>query len=271
MNLAAHRRNTRRCPTLRRLGRTGACALAVATCIGAIRANANPTGMTVARGSANATQSGSQLTVQAGQGAVLNWQSFNIQRGETTTFVQPSSTSIVWNRVLDPNLSQIWGTLNANGLVVLMNQNGFYFGPNSVINVGGLLVTTSPVAPESSGIGGLWQFNGTPPLASIVHYGEIKAQSGGSIFLVSERIENHGTISAPGGSIGLYASKVVLISERPDGRGISATVRLPAGSVDNSGNIIADAGTISLHAQVVNQNGVLQANSVREINGRIEL
>jgi len=66
---------------------------------------------------------------------------------------------------LDPNLSQVWGNLNANGWVVLMNQNGFYFGPNSVINVGGLMVTTVPVAQESSAGGGFWQFNGTPPLA----------------------------------------------------------------------------------------------------------
>ena len=236
-----------------------------------LTALANPIGMTVTSGSASSSQNGSQLTVRASQGAVLNWQSFNIQRGQTTTFVQPSSTSVVWNRILDPNLSQVWGNLNANGWVVLMNQNGFYFGPNSVINVHGLMVTTSPIAPESSGGGGMWQFNGTPPLASIINYGEIHARAGGSVFLVSERVENHGTISAPGGSIGLYAGKEVLVSERPDGRGISASVKLPAGSVDNTGKLIADAGTIAMHAQVVNQNGLVQANTVRQRNGVIEL
>src|SRR5437667_10088605 len=133
------------------------------------------------------------------------------------------------------------------------------------------MVTTSPVAPESSGSSELWQFRGTPPLASIVTYGEVRAQNGGSVFLISERIENHGTISAPGGTIGLYAGKEVLVSERPDGRGLSATVKLPAGSVDNSGHLIADGGTIALHAQVVNQNGQVQADSVREHNGVIEL
>jgi len=240
-------------------------------CLFSLSAFANPIGMTVTRGAASTTQNGSQLTVNASQGAVLNWQSFNIQRGQTTTFIQPSSTSVVWNRILDPNLSQVWGTLNANGWVVLMNQNGFYFGPNSVINVHGLMVTTSPIAPESSGGGGMWQFNGTPPLASIINYGEIHARAGGSVFLVSERVENHGTISAPGGSIGLYAGKEVLVSDRPDGRGISATVKLPAGSVDNTGKVIADAGTILMHAQVVNQNGFVQANSVRQRNGVIEL
>src|SRR5437762_3046387 len=72
---------------------------------------ANPQGMTVTHGSATATQSGPRLNVRASNGAVLDWRSFNIQPGETTTFVQPSATSIVWNRILDPNLSQVWGTI----------------------------------------------------------------------------------------------------------------------------------------------------------------
>src|SRR5262249_33774884 len=45
----------------------------------------------------------------------------------------------------------------------------------------------------------------------------------------------------------------------------------PTGAVDNQGNIIADAGTIAMHAAVVNQGGLLQANSVIERNGVIEL
>src|SRR5262249_40950814 len=156
------------------------------------------------------------------------------------------------------------------GIVVLMNQNGFYFGPNSVINVGGLVVTTT-VPPPNFSPGAFWQFNGSPPLASIVNYGEIKAHSGGSLFLLSERIENQGTLSSPSGEIRLEAGKEVLISERPDGRGLSASVKLPEGSVDNKGKIIADAGTVALHAQTVNQSGLIQADSIRERNGVIEL
>src|SRR5712671_4137436 len=152
---------------------------------------ANPIGMSVANGTVNATQNGAQLNIQASHNAWINWQSFNIRPGETTSFIQPSAVSVVWNRILDANPSQIWGNLNANGYVVLMNQNGFYFGPNSVINVGGLVVTTATPPPGPSAAGGFWQFNGAPPLASIVNYGEIKAHSGGSLFLLSERIENH--------------------------------------------------------------------------------
>jgi len=76
---------------------------------------------------------------------------------------------------------------------------------------------------------------------------------------------------APDGTLGLYAGKEVLMSERPDGRGLSVHVRLPEGSVDNQGRLVADGGSILLHAQTVNQNGTLQANSVRSHDGVIEL
>ena len=232
---------------------------------------ANPIGPTVANGFASVTQVGSQLTIQASHNAVLDWRSFNLAAGESTTFQQPSARSVVWNRIFDQNPSQILGHLNANGFVVLMNQSGFFFGPDSVINVGGFLATTAPVSPPGVGGGGLWQFNGAPPTASIINYGQIKVAQGGSLFLVAEKIQNHGVLMAPDGTLGLYAGKEVLLSERPDGRGLSAKVTLPEGSIDNTGRLIADAGTIALHAQVVNQNGLVQANSVRERNGVIEL
>jgi filamentous hemagglutinin family protein len=245
--------------------------LIVATAAGIYRAAANPQGLTVSQGSATATQNGSRVDVTASQNAVLDWQKFNIAPGEVTTFHQPSPISVVWNRVLDPNPSHLLGTLNANGIVVLMNQNGFYFGPNSVVNVGGLVVTTVPATGPMPAAGGIWQFEGLPPAARIVNYGEIKAHTGGSLFLISEQVENQGTLSAPQGSIGLLAGQTVLLTDRPDGRGLSVSVQLPTGSVDNSGKLVADAGTVALHAKVVNQNGVIQANTVRNQNGVIEL
>jgi filamentous hemagglutinin family protein len=231
----------------------------------------NPEGLAVVAGSASAVALPGQLQVTASHNAILNWQSFNIGAGESTRFIQPSASSIVWNRIEDANPSQIFGRLEANGTVVLMNQAGFHFGPDSFVSAAGLVVSTAPGGPVESSGGLFWQFAGAPPLASIVNYGQIRAASGGSVFLISERIENHGSIEAPGGSIGLHAGKEVMLSERPDGRGLSALVTLPAGSVDNMGRLVADAGTIALSARVVNQQGLIQANSVRERNGVIEL
>ncbi len=232
---------------------------------------ANPVGLAVQSGAATATATGPQLNVTASQNAVLSWQSFNIRAGETTTFQQPSAASIVWNRISDQNPSQIWGTLNANGVVVLMNPSGFYFGPNSMVRAAGLVVSTANGAPVDS-IGGMsWQFNGPPPQASVINYGRIDIGRGGAAFLIAEHVENHGSIIAPEGTVGLLAGREVLLSTRPDGLGLSAKVQWPSGSVDNTGRLVADAGTLVMQAQVVNQNGRVQADSIREQNGVIEL
>ncbi len=232
---------------------------------------ANPTGLTVTTGSATAQAIGSQLNISASQFAVLNWHSFNIQNGETTTFQQPNSSSIVFNVIGSANPSQIFGNLNANGTVILANANGFYFGPNSMIKVGGSFVATTAAPPLNLDANGPWQFTGTPPLASIVNYGSIQVGAGRSLFLIAENIENHGSLTAPSGKVELTGGDTVLVSESPDGRGLSASVQLPQGSVDNFGRITADAGTIALQAKVVNQNGVLQADSISDNHGQIEL
>jgi filamentous hemagglutinin family protein len=245
--------------------------LAAAVCAGAPTARANPNGATVSQGTATFHTQGSQLTIQTSSQAFINWQSFNIGQGETTTFVQPSSSSLVWNRINDANPSQILGNLNANGFVVLQNQSGFYIGGQASIAAHGLIMTTAPIPMPDLTAGGPWDFNSPPPAAKIINYGQINLDKGGSIFLIANDIENNGTISAPQGQIGLYAGKQVLVSERPNGLGLSAQVTLPQGSVDNTGKLIADAGTIAVHAQVVNQGGLVQANSMREVNGAIEL
>ncbi len=246
------------------------CAVSLFVAAFAAAALANPHGVTVISGTATTATSGSQLTVTASQNAFLNWQSFNINAGETTTFQQPSAGSVVWNQIGGASPSQIFGNLNANGTVVLINSSGFYFGPNSVVKAAGLIATTATPEPNFTS-GGSWEFNGAPPAASIVNYGRISVGTGGSLFLTAAQIDNHGILSAPGGTIGLFADQQVLISDRPDGRGLNVTAKLPTGSVNNDGQIIADAGSILASAQTVNQNGLLQANSVRENNGVIEL
>ena len=231
---------------------------------------ANPTGMTVQSGAASAVVNGSRLTVTTSQSALLNWQSFNIAAGETTILNQPSACSVVINNIHDANASQIYGSLQANGLVVLMNRSGFYFGPNAFVQTGGLIVSTANCVPPQNS-GGSWQFNGPPPLASIVNYGQIQVGNGGAAFLIADNVENHGAISAPGGTVGLVSGQTVLLSDQPDGRGLSLQVTLPKGSVNNYGTIVADGGIIAMNAKVVNQNGFVQANSVRDVNGTLEL
>ncbi len=247
-------------------------ALLLACLAGRFQADANPTGGTVTQGQASFSTSGSQLNInQTSANAFINWQSFNIGSGETVNFNQPSSSSVTWNFIGDVNPSSLNGTLNANGLVVLQNPNGFTVGGTATINAHGLVMTTASTPALNFSSGGPWSFSAPPPAAKIVNYGQINIAGGGSAFLIAADIINNGSITAPGGNIGLYAGEKVLVSTSPSGLGLSAQVTLPQGSVDNEGHLIADAGSIAAQAQYVNQNGVIQANSVQNNNGTIEL
>ena len=104
---------------------------------------AAPTEGVVTAGSASISQNGSQtLITQQSNTASLNWQSFNINKGETVTFKQPSQQSLAVNRIADVNGTKIHGSLNANGQVWLINPNGVLFGESAQVNVGGIVATT---------------------------------------------------------------------------------------------------------------------------------
>ncbi len=248
--------------------RLAAASLALAS----LTAFANPQGGSVVSGSATFTQKGSTLQINTGsKNTVLQWSSFNIAAGETTIFNEPSSMSIVFNKINGLNPSVIFGSLHANGIVVLQNASGFYFGPHALVKTGGFVVTTAAIDPWGAGGGMGWTFDGPPAAAPVVNYGQLATTGGGSIYVIAKQIENHGTISTPGGTTGLLAGQEVLLSERPDGLCLSEPVQAPAGSINNQGRITADAGQLVLQAQTVNNSGTLQANSVREKNGVIEL
>jgi large exoprotein involved in heme utilization and adhesion len=75
--------------------------------------SANPTGGTVAAGSATiAGQGTSAVTIHQGSNtAIINWQSFSINSGESTSFLQTGANSATLNRVLGGQTSLINGTL----------------------------------------------------------------------------------------------------------------------------------------------------------------
>src|SRR5262249_4997984 len=135
------------------------------------KALASPVGATVMQGSAVLSSQGSQLTIRTSDRAFINWQSFNIGVGETTLFIQPSSSSLVWNKINDSNPSQILGNLSANGYVVLQNQSGFYIGGQASIAVHGLIMTTAPIPMPSLSGSGPWEFKAPPPTSRIINYG----------------------------------------------------------------------------------------------------
>lgn len=232
---------------------------------------ANPTGGNVVAGQATISGQGtSTVTImQASQRAIINWQQFNIAPNDVTQFIQPNVNAIALNRIFDQNPSQIFGSLRANGTVILLNRNGIVFGPNAQVNVGGLMASSLNLS-NANFLAGHYLFEGAGIEGPVKNMGWITGSHDG-IYLLAPNVENSGIITSPKGNIVLAAGATAFLSNRPDGRGFLAQLSNPLGQAVNLKDLIADGGNITMASRVVNQAGLIRADSVREQNGKIEL
>jgi len=235
---------------------------------------ANPTGPSVVSGDASVAGVGTNQVIinQRTPQAILHWQQFNIAPNEVTQFIQPSAQSIALNRIFDANPSQILGQLQANGHVILLNPNGVLFGRDAQVNVNGLIASSLDLN-NANFLNGQYQFGiegGSALRGAVTNQGTINAGTGG-VYLFAPNVGNNGIIRSPEGQILLAAGATVFLSQRPDGNGFLWEVRNPTGEAANLGTLIADGGRVGLSGRTVRQAGLIQANGVREKNGRIEL
>jgi filamentous hemagglutinin family protein len=239
---------------------------------------AQPVGASVVAGRAQISSSGATTVVdQSTNKAIINWQDFSVGAGAAVQFNQPNSTSITLNRVTGSSLSTIDGSIRANGQVWLLNPNGLLFGGNAIINVGGLLATTSDIANQDF-IEGRYNFAGGRN--SIVNNGRIEAASGGSVILSAPKVVNNGLIQANAGHVVLGGTDTFTVDFDGDHL-LSYAVgnKSTGGTVANRGKIQAQGGKVLLTARaasgvqdaVVNNSGMVEATSVREENGEIIL
>lgn len=131
----------------------------------------------------------------------IYWNKFNIGQGETTTFNQPSKSAVAVNRINAANgASEIYGTLKANGRIVLINQAGLYFAPGSFVDVGSIIASTSDMTKfdEQKYV---FDIPSKIPGAAIINRGTIKAADYGLVALIGNRVENSGNITAHAGTV----------------------------------------------------------------------
>ncbi|MHB8481548.1 MAG: two-partner secretion domain-containing protein [Nitrospiria bacterium] len=232
----------------------------------------NPLGPLSTQGVGNIQGLGSrEVTIQqTAPKAIINWQQFNIAPNETTRFIQPSSQSIILNRIFDSNPSQVFGSLFANGSVILLNPNGVMFGKNAQVNVNGLIASSLNLT-DSGFLSGHYIFEGSALSGPVKNAGTLQTGTGGFVYLFAPNVENSGIIVSPQGHISLSAGTSAYLSDRPDGLGFLVQVTAPAGEAVNLGSLVADGGRINLYGLAVNQEGLIQADSIREKSGQIEL
>ena len=240
---------------------------------------ANPTGGVVAAGSASINSSpGTVIVSQTSKTAIINWQTFSINSGELTKFIQPSSTSAVLNRVLGGQESIIDGTLSSNGQVYLINGNGILVGAGGMINTAGFTASTRDIA-DADFLKGNDHFTGSGS-GGVRNLGTINAL-GGDVILIGKTVDNEGTITAAGGTVGLAAADDVLITQTGSRHVFvqaTATATSAAGQtgVANGGTILATAAELraangNIYALAINNSGTVRATTVTQQGGDIYL
>ncbi|HCQ47442.1 MAG TPA: hypothetical protein DIW53_11950, partial [Achromobacter sp.] len=257
-------------------------------------AHANPTGGNVVGGAATINDRGNgTLDINQSSGkAIINWKDFSIGANETVNFRQPGGKSVTLNRVVGNDPSAIFGKLNANGTVMLVNPNGVVFGKGARIDVGGLVATTANISDKDF-LAGNYKFNqaSTKANARIVNEGTITIKDSGLAALVAPSVSNSGVIQAKLGRVALAGANTVTVDFQGDGLlsfdATSTVGELPKDAsgkpvsalVTNTGVIRADGGTVLMTARavkgvidnVVNTDGIISAQSVGTQNGKIVL
>ncbi|WP_130909277.1 filamentous hemagglutinin family protein [Pseudomonas mucidolens] len=248
------------------------------------------------------SQSGGKTTVsieQTADKAILNWETFNVGRNTTVDFQQQSNWAVL-NRVNDPNArpSEIQGQIKGAGTVMIMNRNGVVFSGSSQVNVRNLVAAAATITDEQFTQRGIYvDANGTQPTftdavgkvevqrgAVIQTHKAVKStESGGYALLLGTEVENAGTIITAKGQTTLAAGDSFYIRKgqgtsgnpRSTTRGNEVATSLnpdsTAGTVSNSGLIMASTGDITLTGHTVRQNGVALASTSVDTRGTVHL
>jgi len=258
----------------------GKISLVVSAFLGATTISfAAPSGGVVTSGSATISQNGTTTNInQSTQKATINWQKFSIASNETVNFNQPNVNSITLNRVIGNEKSIINGALNANGQVWILNSNGVLFGKNASINTAGLLATTAQLSDTDFNAGNYHFKNATAH--SVINEGTITISDAGSVILASNEVRNQGTIKAIKGKVHLVGTSDYTVNLNGNSLvNLKVNKGILDALVENSGHIIADGGEIYLTTNavdellkgVVNNTGIIEANSLDGLTGHVEL
>lgn len=239
---------------------------------------AAPSGGNIVYGNAEIIHNGSNTIINQGSNsAIINWDSFDINKGESVHFNQNSSSSIVLNRVTNGLPTNIFGNLTANGNVFIMNNAGVLIGNGAVINTNSFLAGAANINDKDF-MAGKYNFYGAK--GSVINNGNIKVQNGGYAVLLGKNVENNGLIAAKLGKIYLSSGEAFRMDmSGNDLIGVYIEKGADNALTTNTGKLHAEGGTIVMTAknasdvirQAVNNTGVIDASSISFEGGKVIL
>jgi len=189
---------------------------------GAALAASLPTGANIVHGQVELhnTSTGSLQIIQGTQSAIVNWESFDIGHGALVDIVQPNIDAAMLSRVVGNNLSEIHGSLNANGHLYLINPNGIIFGSDAQVDVHALIASSLDLA-DAAFLSGNISFVGDSE-AKVMNLGSINADEFAA--LIGGDVVNSGSILSNGGAVGLLAADTTFQVGEASGGSISLDV-----------------------------------------------
>jgi filamentous hemagglutinin family protein len=236
----------------------------------------NPQNLNVSSGSASLQASSDTLNITTSDKTILNWDSFSINKNETTNFIMPSSSSISLNRVLGQDLSSLMGKLNANGKIILVNPNGILIGNEAYINTFSFIGSTFDVLDQDFLNSEEYAFKGESK-AKIENYGSITATDG-DVFLIGYQIRNIGEINAKNSTAGIGAGKEIILKPKSKEKIFIKSKSLNKDQdigIENDGKI--NAAQIELKADgnpytlAIKNNKTLDALGTKVVDGKVFL
>jgi filamentous hemagglutinin family protein len=254
-------------------------------------APAGPEGGKVVAGQASIHKSRSDTNIsQSSNRAVINWNSFDIGRGETVDHRMPGPNSAGLHRVIGGGgASQLEGALKSNGNVYLVNPKGVVIHDGAKIDTRGFVATTSDIKNEDFMTGNLdFGIKGSPGSA-IVNRGEISVREHGYAALVAPHVRNEGIIAGKLSTVALastdrfkldvYGDDLINFAVDDDAAAEFYDTNGKRLGAENVGRIENEGGIVLLTAKqldrtvagTVNNDGLIEAGSAELDGGKIVL
>ena len=180
--------------------------------------------------------------------ASINWEKFDVGADETVNFIQPNANSIILNRVIGKGASEIYGTINANGHVLILNADGVHFNSGSSVNVAGILASTYNISTDNFEDGN-YQFEEFTGEHSGRIYNRGKIEVSGLAAMLSHDVEIAGIIHAEVATVMLGSNPTWVLDAYGDDTinfAVSDELLQRKATVSNSGEIYADGGRVFL-------------------------
>ncbi|MFD1215818.1 two-partner secretion domain-containing protein [Microbulbifer celer] len=211
----------------------------------------------------------------------IDWDSFNLSEEELVKFLQPNSSSVVLNRILDQSPSEIRGSIQANGHVILANPRGVLFTETATVNVGSITAAGLDMDPadfhngdfsftSKPGSAGVVVNRGVINAASAVLVGRQVTNAPGSLIsaeLVSLTAADEALLTFDAdGLIGVQVTKAVMENQM----GVDSAV-INQGAIEGTQVLMEASVSGDLFTAAVNNEGVVRAQGIDTSGGSIRL